>query len=147
MGSALVVGVKLFALSILTEKIIFKGRIAANSNLPTKILYAMEIRIQHWLGECKKIDDHSMVNDRLVSFDKVFEMVMNHSLNVTLPPNFIKSPPKNPNTTTTAMPPRDNDKQQGGGKKRKWNNDNNDRITKNTAPIIKFLMKEDEIWK
>ena len=53
-GSTLVVGVKLFASAILTVKIIFKERIAANSNLPTKKLYAMEIRIQHWLGECKK---------------------------------------------------------------------------------------------
>jgi hypothetical protein len=37
--------VKLFASAILTEKIIFKGRIAADGNLPAKILYAMEIRI------------------------------------------------------------------------------------------------------
>ena len=40
-----------------------------------------------------------MVNDRLVCFDEVFEMAMNCSLNVTLPPNFIKSPPKNPTVT------------------------------------------------
>ena len=54
-GSTLVFGVKLFASAILTEKIIFKGRIAADGDhLPTKILYAMEIRIQRWLGECKK---------------------------------------------------------------------------------------------
>ena len=38
----------------------------------------------------------SMVNNRLVSFDNVFKMVMNSSLNVILPPNFIRSPPKNP---------------------------------------------------
>ena len=44
-GSALVVGVKLFASTILTENIIFKGCIAVDSNLPTKILYAMENQI------------------------------------------------------------------------------------------------------
>ena len=67
----------------------------------------------------QKIEDRLMVNDRLVSFNKVFKMIMNHSLNVTLPPNFIKSPPKNLTTTTSTTPPMDNDKQWGGGKKRK----------------------------
>ena len=88
-----------------------------------------------------------MINDRLLSFDKVFKMVMNHSLNMTLPPNFIKSPPKNPTTTTSTTLPRDNDKHRGGGKKRKWNDNKKDCIIKNTAPITKFLMKEDKIWK
>ena len=37
MGNALVLGVKVFASAILTKKIIFKGRIATDSNLPTKI--------------------------------------------------------------------------------------------------------------
>jgi hypothetical protein len=36
-GSALVVGVKSFYSAILTKKIIFKGCIATNGNLPTKI--------------------------------------------------------------------------------------------------------------
>ena len=50
-GSALVIGVKLFASAFLTKKIIFEGPIAADSDLPTKIVYAMEIQIQRWLGE------------------------------------------------------------------------------------------------
>ena len=45
-GNALVVGVISFTSAILTKKIIYKGRIAADGNLPTKILYAMEIQIQ-----------------------------------------------------------------------------------------------------
>jgi len=115
--SALAEGVKLFASAIQSEKIIFKGRIAANGDLPTKILYAMEIRIQRWLGECEKYEDCLMVNDRLVCFDEVFEMVMNCSLNVTLPPNFIKSPPKNP--TVTPPGAKDEDGKVRGKKKRK----------------------------
>ena len=141
MRSALAKGVKLLASAILTKRIIFKGRIAADGNLPAKILYAMEIHIQHWLGECEKYKDHSMVNDRLVCFDEVFEMVMNCTLNVTLPPNFIKSPPKNP----TVMPHGVEDEDGKGrkkGKKRKRGDGNEDRIIKNTAPITKFLMKE-----
>ncbi len=42
-GSAIVAGVKSFATTILSGKNIFKGRIAVNSKLPAKILYAMEI--------------------------------------------------------------------------------------------------------
>jgi len=131
---------------ILTEKIIFKGRIAADGDLPAKILYAMEIRIQRWLGECEKYEDRSMVNDRLVCFDEVFEMVMSCSLNVTLPPNFIKSPPKNP----TVTPPGAEDEDGKGhekSKKRKQGDGDEDRIIKNTAPITEFLMKEGGIWK
>jgi hypothetical protein len=94
--SAIVAGVKSFATAIQSEKIIFKGRIAADSEIPAKILYAMEIRIQRWLGECLKFDDCSMVNNCLVSFDEVFEMVMNSTINITLPLNFIKPTPKKP---------------------------------------------------
>ena len=101
-GSFLVAGVNSLANAIKMEKIIFKGRIAANGNLPTKILYAMEIRIQCWLAECQKFSNRSMVNDRLVSFGEVLEMVMNRSLNVILLPNFIKPPPPSlePNSTS-----------------------------------------------
>ena len=49
-GSSLVAGVNSLAIAIKTEKIIFKGHIAADSDLPTKILYAMAIRIQCWLA-------------------------------------------------------------------------------------------------
>ena len=100
-GSSLVAGVNSLANAIKTEKIIFKGRIAADSDLPTKVLYAMEINTQRWLVECQKFSDRSMVNDRLISFDKIFKMVINSSINVILPPNFIKPPPRThrPNST------------------------------------------------
>jgi len=78
MGSSLVARVNSLANAIKTEKIIFKGSIATDSDLPTKILYAMEIRIQRWLTECQNFSDRWMVNDRLVSFDKIFKMVMSH---------------------------------------------------------------------
>ncbi len=140
----LIAGVKSFATAIQTKKIIFKGRIATNSNLPMKILYAMEIRIQRWLGECKKFGNHLMVNDRLVCFDEVFEMVMNSSINVTLTPNFINSPPKKLSTITTVTPSGDDGKQKGG-KKRKSDEVEGERIIKNAAPISKFLLKESKI--
>ncbi len=144
--SALADGVKLFASVILTEKIIFKGRIGADGKLPAKIVYAMEIRIQRWLGECEKYEDRSMVNDRLICFDEVFKMVMNCTLNVILPPSFIKSLPKNP-TVTPPGAGDDEGKGPGKGKKRKRGDGNEDRIIKNSAPITKFLMQEGEIWQ
>jgi hypothetical protein len=112
--SALVAGAKSFATAILLEKIIFKGRIASDSELPAKILYALEIRIQRWLGECLKFKDRLMVNDRLVCFDEVFEMVMKSTINVTLPPNFFKPAPKFPPTSTGAAPAEGNGKRRGG---------------------------------
>jgi hypothetical protein len=102
--SAIVAGMKSFVTAILSEKNIFKGRIAVDSKLPAKILYAMEIRIQRWLGECVKFEDRLMVNNRLISFDKVFEMVMNSTMNTTLPPNFVKPTPKISPTSNNVTP-------------------------------------------
>ncbi len=135
-----------FATTILSEKIIFKGRIAADSELPAKNLYAMEIRIQRWLGECLKFEDRLIVNDRLISFDKVFEMVMNSTMNVSLPPNFVKPTPKNSPTSNKVKPAREEGKRKGG-KKRKSGKADGERITKNVVPISEFLMKDGKNWK
>jgi hypothetical protein len=105
--------VKSIATAIHTIKIIFKGRIATDGNLPTKFLYATEICIQHLLGECQKFGNRLMVNKSLVCFGKVFEMVMNSSLNVILPPNFNKPPPKNPTNATTVTPGNDGKGKEG----------------------------------
>jgi hypothetical protein len=54
--SALVYGVTTIVSTIPIKKIIFKARIAANAEFPTKVLHATEIRIQCWLGECLQFD-------------------------------------------------------------------------------------------
>jgi hypothetical protein len=144
--SALVAGAKSFVTAILSEKIIFKGCIASDSELPAKILYALEIRIQRWLGECLKFEDRLLVNDRLVCFDKVFKMVMNSTINVTLPPNFVKPAPNSPPTSTGAASVEGNGKKKGGTK-RKSDEIDGTRYVTNPAPISEFLMKDGEIWK
>jgi hypothetical protein len=144
--STLVAGAKSFATAILSKKIIFKGHIASNSKLPAKILYALEIRIQRWLGKCLKFKDRSMVNNRLVCFDEVFEMVMNSTINVTLPPNFVKPAPKSPPTSTGAASV-EGDGKKNGGKKRKSGKIDGERIVKNPAPISEILMKDGKNWK
>ncbi len=87
-----------------------------------------------------------MVNDRLVSFDEIFNMVMNSSLNVILPPNFIKPPPKNPSPELNPMQGLDGN-QKRKGKKRKSDKATGDRIIKNAAPITEFLIKESKDWR
>jgi hypothetical protein len=144
--SAIIAGIKSFATAIQLEKNIFKGCIAADSKLPAKILYAMEIQIQHWLGECLKFNNRSMANDCIVSFDEVFEMVMNSTINITLPPNFIKPTPKNPPTTTNITPTGEDGKQKGR-KKRKSDDVDGERLIKNVAPISELLIKDGKNWK
>ncbi len=144
--SAIVTGVQSFATAILSEKIIFKGRIAADREMPAKILYAMELCIQRWLGKCVKYEDRSMVKDRLVCYDEVFEMIMNSTMNIILPPNFVKPTPKTPPTSTGATSAESKGKKKGG-KKRKAGENEGGRIAKNVAPIPKFLLKDGETWK
>ncbi len=75
-----------------------------------------------------------MVNDRLICFDKVFEMVMNSSLNVILPPNFI-NPPSKISTNATIAAPRDNRKRKRG-ERRKPGKVEGERIVKNPSPSL-----------
>ncbi len=100
-SSALVLSVKNAIFYIQCKKVIFKMRIAADVEFAAKFIHAMEIQIQRWLEECQKFDDRSMVNDRIVDFDPLIEMVLNSSMSVTLPPKFIiKSATKTLDTTT-----------------------------------------------
>ena len=87
-----------------------------------------------------------MVNNHLVCFDEVLEMVMNCTHNVVLPPNFIKSNPKNP-TVTPPGAGDDDKKRNKKEQKRKRGDEEDARITKNTEPITEFLMKQGEIRK
>jgi hypothetical protein len=80
-----------------------------------------------------------MVNNHLVSFNKVFEMVMNRTMNVSLPPNFVKPTPKNSPTSNNVMPVRKDGKHKGG-KKRKSGEADGECITKNVFPIPEFLI-------
>ncbi len=85
-----------------------------------------------------------MVNDHLVSYDEIFEMVINSSLNVILPPNFIKPPPKIPSPKPNPTPGQD---KKGKEKKQKSDKAIGDRIIKTAAPITKFLIKESKDWR
>ena len=121
-------------------------QIAANVEFAAKFIYAMEIQIQHWLEEYQKIDDRSMVKDRIVDFNPLIKMVLNSSMNVTLPPNFnVKSATGTPDTITNLK--RKLNKVDDRGRKKRKNNEGEGRIVKNPSPINEFLIKESEDWK
>ena len=73
-------------------------------------------------------------------------MVMNSTINVSLPPNFVKPAPKSP-PTSTGTAPAEGDGKKKGGKKRKSGEVDGERITKNPAPISEFVLKDGENWK
>ena len=89
-------------------------------------------------------DDRSMIDDRLVKFDPVIESVLNSTLNIVLPPNFIVTPTTKPTNPTVVSPGDDTKKK--NPKKRKTADEDNDRIATNTAPVREFLLKEGEDW-
>jgi hypothetical protein len=62
-----------------------KVRIAGDFRYPAKILYAFEIRIQHWLYHCKQQEDRSTINDSITDMDQVIEQILNSSLSIDLP--------------------------------------------------------------
>ena len=94
--SALVNGIKTLIFCIRRDKITFKTHIAGDKEFATKFIFAVEIRIQRWLRACMTYADRSMIDDRLVNFDPVIESVLNSTLNIVLPPNFIVTPTTKP---------------------------------------------------
>jgi hypothetical protein len=85
-----------------------------------------------------------MVNDHLVCFDKVLEMILNNSLNMILSPNFIKPSPKKANAQThTYARGRQRTEKFLRGRPTKSKRS----AFKNAAPIMEFLMKDNEVWK
>ena len=74
------------------NKIVFKTHITSDKEFATKFIFAIEIRIQCWLRACIMYDDQSMIDDRLINFDPIIESVLNSTLNIVLPPNFIVAP-------------------------------------------------------
>ncbi len=65
-------------------------------------------------------------------------MVMNSTMNVTLPPNFVKPTQKNSPTSNNVTPTREDSKHKGE-KKRKSGEVDGERNTKNVAPHPRIL--------
>jgi hypothetical protein len=108
--SALVTKITELTHCIHRNKIVFKTRIAGNKKFATKFIFTVKIRIQRWLRACMTYDDQSMIDDRLVNFDPIIESVLNSTLNIVLPPNFIVAPMTKMTNTTVVSPGDDTNK-------------------------------------
>jgi hypothetical protein len=144
--SALMLGVKSTLVAIQHKKLTLKVRIMSNQEYAPKFLYLMEIRIQSWKGECQKALDCSMVNNRNVDFDKLVKQVLNSTLNIVLPPNFVKLP-----STSGARGGRGNKDslQRDGPKKRKQEGNNDNHLSPKpqcSPPFKEFLLRKDKDW-
>jgi hypothetical protein len=73
-------------------------------------------------------------------------MVMNSTINVSLPPYFVKPTPKASPISSDVMS-TDGDGKKKKGKKRKSGDVDEECITKNITPISEFLLKDDKNWK
>jgi hypothetical protein len=144
--NALVTGITELIHCICRDKIVFKTRITGNKEFATKFIFAIEIRIQCWLRACMTYDDRSMINDRLVNFNPIIESVLNSTLNIVLPPNFIVAPMMKPTNTTVVFPGDDTNKRNPRKRKTANRNDDNNQMVKNTALVKEFLLKEGEDW-
>ena len=53
-----------------------------------KFLFAIDTRIQLWLGLCETMDNREDVNDKLIDFDDLLQAIMLRTFNIALPPSF-----------------------------------------------------------
>ena len=90
--------------------------------------------------------DRSMIDDRLVNFDPIIESMLNRTLNIVLPPNFIVAPMTKPTNTTGVLPGDDTNKNNQRKRKTADGDDDNNHMVKNTTPTKVFLLKEGEDW-
>ena len=83
------------------EGAMFRTKMRADSSFPTKFLYAVDNKIQRWLGQCTQAMQRDEVNDRLVNFENLVDSVLDGYFNADLPAVF-KVPPR---TEAIASPP------------------------------------------
>jgi hypothetical protein len=91
-------------------------------------------------------NDHSIINNRLINFDPIIKSVLNSTLNIVLPPNFIIAPTTKPTNTTIISPGDDTNKKNPRKRKTADGDNDNNHMVKNTTPIKEFLLKEEEDW-
>ena len=65
-----------------------KHLIAADSKLPTKMLYAAHIKMQRWLKQCKIASCRDEVADNVLKLSRIVDDVLDSRLFVNLPSCF-----------------------------------------------------------
>ena len=60
-----------FIRSMMKRKTIYKAAIVNDEAFPAKVMYAIDIRIQRWLAECKRASDRCEVGDRIIDLSEI----------------------------------------------------------------------------
>lgn len=135
-------GLKSFLKKIKSFKVILKGMMANNSTLAAEICYAVDIRVQLWLGACKMARDRSEVNDRLVNFEDIINDIVSRRFRMPLPQTF-KSFKSLADGSANKTPSGDRGgKGETDPKKRKRDGG----FISNTDQLEEFKMKQGETW-
>ncbi len=88
------------------NKSTFKARECTDDKFLAKFLFAVNLRFQLWLKDCRKATSQNEVNDSLIDFSALISNVLQSSFHMELPPTFAMKDPK-PEPTPTGK---------GGGK-------------------------------
>ena len=141
-GTALAYNWRAFIDKLERNKGSIKALIAGDETLPTKILYAADLRTQRWLLQCEEADDRADVDDELIDFKTIVEDALNHSLRVSLPPVFdvprLEPKPQQPDL-------HDNDGVSKRGIKRGRGDSDIDVVT-NDQQVPSLKLKQGEKW-
>jgi hypothetical protein len=131
----------------------FQDQIALDDFFAAKFLFAIDKQVQRWLRPCKSAHNScTQVNNRILQFKDLIDIVFNGTFHVNLPPSFAKVSGQ---ATTLSAPTENkqaNGKNKGGsegrkGQKKQTSDDGNGNLVKNTTQPVKFKLTAGELWK
>ena len=135
-----------FIESMMKRKTIYKAAIVNDEAFPAKVMYAIDIRFQRWLAECKRASDRCEVDDRIIDLSEIGNDICNSRFFVNLPPSFSR-----PHDSIEDEKPSGSGGAQGGGRKRKSDKDEKDgnkkKQVQNDDQIEEFKLKDGESWR
>jgi hypothetical protein len=128
----------------------FKAQERLDEEFNSKFLYAIDLRMQTWLKQCKTAAVRHEVDDNIINFYPLISEVLFGSFHINLPPTFKIKDPAADNTTATASATGKKDNSRTFGNKEGRNNKkkkSDDRsVIKNDSPHPKICMLTNEMW-
>ena len=116
-----------------------------DKSFATQVVYAVDTKMQRWLGECKIARDRSEVNDEIVNFNIIVNDILDNRFSVPLPLAFKKTDIVETNTSVFETQKIGNP----NGKRKGKRDDDNDREKRvlNSEQVEEFKMKPDDDWR
>ena len=113
-----------------------KAKLVNDKLFATKILFAVDGRLQLHLEDCRNAADRSEVDESLLNLKEIIRDVMHNRFAVDLPPSFEDSNSDEPSSTKSSPP----------SKKRKRDESSREFVT-NDDPIPDICLREGETFK